>query len=232
MRGKMMLSRFSRIVHSLLLSLLCLASAWAEQPTFLNTPEWQQAGKSLSPPKQVVTIQARQGFTAQLALWENLHGEWKLTLGPWPAVIGKNGMAEPGQKKEGDGKSPAGLYPISLAFGEQDQAITGLPYRMTSELDIWIDDPLSPLYNQWSQLPTSARSFEKMRRKDPLYRLGLVVDYNRNPTVSGAGSAIFIHIWRSESKGTAGCAALAEENLRKLVQSLRQDQNPTALFMH
>lgn len=224
--------RLRHIAYSFLLYLLCLASAWGEQPAFLNSPEWQQVSKSPSRPMQVVTIQAQQGFAAQIALWESMNNnEWKMVLGPWPAVIGKNGMALPGQKKEGDGKSPAGLFPISLAFGEQNQAATGLPYRMTTEQDIWVDDPLSPLYNQWSQLPTSARSFEKMKRKDPLYRLGLVVDYNKEPTVAGAGSAIFIHIWRNESKGTAGCAALADENLRTLLQALQQNKRPAALFL-
>jgi L,D-peptidoglycan transpeptidase YkuD (ErfK/YbiS/YcfS/YnhG family) len=70
-----------------------------------------------------------------------------------------------------------------------------------------------------------------MKRKDVLYKLGLVVDYNQRPVVAGAGSAIFIHIWRNENKGTAGCAALAESNLVQLVQSLKRELNPSVLFL-
>ncbi len=176
-------------------------------------------------------IKADHGVTATVTLWQKTGDTWTLGGGPWPAVIGVHGMAPHGQKKEGDGKSPAGLFPISLVFGEAEHVTTELPYRMTTDQDAWIDDPASPLYNQWSQLPTTAHSFERLKRKDQLYRLGLVVDYNLHPIVPGAGSAIFIHIWRSPAKGTAGCAALAEENLGQLVAALKRDDNPVALFL-
>ena len=206
--------------------------ARAEQPTFVSSEEWRaSAANVLAQPRQVVVIQAQHGASATLALWEKVNEEWKLVNSPWPAVIGRNGMAPRGQKREGDGKTPAGLFPITFAFGEIEPVATGLPYRATTELDIWVDDPQSPLYNQWSQLPTTARSFERMKRKDQLYKLGLVVDYNQHPVVAGAGSAIFIHVWRNQHKGTAGCAALAEENLVKLVQALKRELNPSALFL-
>ncbi len=206
---------------------LLVCAARAEQPAFLATEAW----KSLTThPRQVVVVQARDGVAATLALWQEKDGQWGLSAGPWPAVIGVHGMAQPGQKKEGDGKTPAGLYPIASAFGESEQADTALPYRKATEQDVWIDDPTSPLYNQWSQLPTTARSFERLKRKDQLYRLALVVDYNRHPVAPGAGSAIFIHVWRSPAKGTAGCAALAEENLRTLAATLRPSDLPVVLF--
>lgn len=212
--------------------LLLTSAHAAKQPAFLSSEEWSLSAAQLSPqPKQVVVIQAQHGVSATIALWQNINGEWELAHNPWPAVIGKNGMALPGQKKEGDGKTPSGLFPISFAFGETERLATGLPYRATSDKDIWVDDPQSPLYNQWSELPTAARSFERMKRKDQLYKLGLIVDYNRHPIIPGAGSAIFIHVWRNESKGTAGCAALAEDNLRELVQALKLENNPAALFI-
>jgi L,D-peptidoglycan transpeptidase YkuD (ErfK/YbiS/YcfS/YnhG family) len=227
------MKRLILAIWTLLLALPAVASqTGVEQPTFLSSKEWREASaKLLTLPLQVVVIQAQQGAKATMALWEKKNEEWVLVNGPWPAVIGKNGMTPREQKKEGDGKTPTGLFPISLVFGEADRIDTGLPYRATTEQDIWVDDPLSPLYNQWSQLPTSAHSFEKMKRKDHLYKLGLVVDYNQHPVVAGSGSAIFIHIWRSENKGTAGCAALDESNLIKLVQTLKRELNPSALFL-
>ncbi len=215
-----------------LLSVAWLAPARAEQPVFLSTPEWVKNIPALKArPAQVVVIQAQGGVRAAVSLWKHDGVAWALQDGPWPAVIGKNGIAPLGQKKEGDGKTPAGLFSISSAFGESEQFRGTLPYRATTDRDIWVDDAQSPLYNQRSQLPTPARSYEKMKRKDMLYRLGLVVDYNRDPVVAGAGSAIFIHIWRNQSKGTAGCAALAEEHLRKLALSLNAADHPAALFL-
>lgn len=98
-----------------------------------------------------------------------------------------------------------------------------------SGLNSWapIRDPCS----LWSQLPTTARSFERMQRQDVLYKSGLVLDYNMNPAGPGAGSAIFIHIWRTSSKGTTGCIALGKEPLRGLARSLRSGLAPTALLL-
>jgi L,D-peptidoglycan transpeptidase YkuD (ErfK/YbiS/YcfS/YnhG family) len=203
-----------------------------EQPAFLSSKEWTDSVAKLPTlPLQVVVVQSQQGLKATMTLWKKKSDKWVSVYGPWPAVIGKNGMIPQELKKEGDGKTPSGLFAISLAFGESAQFDTGLPYRATTEQDIWVDDSQSALYNQWSQLPTTARSFERMKRKDVLYKLGLVVDYNQRPVVAGAGSAIFIHIWRNENKGTAGCAALAESNLVQLVQSLKRELNPSVLFL-
>jgi len=227
------MKRLTLVIWALLLTFPAIAAqAVVEQPAFLSSSEWSEtSAKLLTHTLQVVVIQAQQGVKATMALWEKKNEEWILVYGPWPAVIGKNGMVRREQKKEGDGKTPTGLFPISLVFGEADQFETGLPYRTTTEQDIWVDDPQSALYNQWSQLPTTAHSFERMKRKDILYKLGLVVDYNQHPVVAGAGSAIFIHIWRNENKGTAGCAALAEENLVRLAHALKRESNPFGLFL-
>ncbi len=226
------LSYVRQVITTCLFLLVFSVTAWGEQPPFLSREEWiASAGELAAEPTQVVVIEARHGVSANVAVWQMIGGVWTQVLGPWPAVIGKNGMALRGQKKEGDGKTPSGLFPISIAFGEAEQSDTGMPYRRADDQDIWIDDPQSPLYNQWSKLPTTARSFERMRRKDSLYKLGLVVDYNRRPVVPGDGSAIFIHIWRNESKGTAGCAAMAENHVRELVHTLRLENHPVALFL-
>ncbi len=213
-----------------LLVLLVAIAARAGQPDFLTSAAWTSSSLA-GQTRQVVVVQSRQGVVASVSLWEQTGAIWDRKGGPWPAVIGKSGMASAGQKKEGDGKTPSGLYAIALAFGDSEQADTGLPYRRAGEQDIWIDDPQSPLYNQWSQLPTSARSFERMKRQDVLYKLGLVVDYNTSPVVPGVGSAIFIHIWRTSTMGTTGCIALAEEHLRGLARSLKSELGPTVLLL-
>ena len=60
----------------------------------------------------------------------------------------------------------------------------------------------------------------------PLYKMGAVINYNMNPIVTGAGSDIFIHLWRSANQGTAGCVALSEHHLLQQLHWLNKKNNP------
>ena len=179
--------------------------------------------------RQVVEIRpsVQGNYKAKLTAWTYAGGIWIKTFGPWPVVIGRNGFAGAHEKREGDGKTPSGVYPIGLAFGKEDRLRTGLFYRRTMEDDIWVDDVTAVQYNRWAKLPTGVLSYEKMRRTDGLYDLGAVIEYNTDPVVPGYGSAIFIHIWRDHGhKPTAGCVALDAGRLRLLLEWLRSDMNP------
>ena len=114
------------------------------------------------------------------------------------------------------------------AFGREEDLKTGLAYRELTSDDFWIDDIGSPRYNDWVQgIPHDAASYETMLRPDGLYDVGAVIRYNMDPVVSGQGSAIFIHIWRNGGrKPTAGCVALDEGRLRKLLAWLDVKKNP------
>ena len=72
-----------------------------------------------------------------------------------------------------------------------------------------------------------------MRRDDALYEFGLVLEYNRDPVVPGAGSAIFVHVRDDRGDGTAGCLALPREEMVTLLRLLRPEAvavfNPRAL---
>ena len=93
--------------------------------------------------------------------------------------------------------------------------------------DLWVDDVNSPDYNSWVKRgETAAGSYEEMKRPDPLYRHGIVIDYNRHPVVRGNGSAIFIHVWRGEGKATAGCVAIAEQELVRIIDWLDPAKQP------
>ena len=154
---------------------------------------------------------------------------WRKIGDSWPAVVGRNGIVSPAIKKEGDGNTPSGLYPIGLAFGYAKTLDTKLKYRQVQEDDLWVDDPNSPDYNRWVKAPTGAKSFEFMKRKDILYKLGAVIEYNTNPVKAGKGSAIFLHIWPASDKPTAGCVALAEKNLAELLAWMDEAQQPHIL---
>ncbi len=182
-----------------------------------------------APERQVIeVVSSRYGVSkAELTAWIAAEGEWRRVFGPWPAVIGRNGFSAPGDKREGDGKTPAGIFPVGIAFGKAQQVNTGLDYRQAKDEDVWIDDSASSQYNTWVKMPVQAASYEKMRRADGLYDLGAVIGYNNAPVVAGMGSAIFIHIWRDRGKQpTTGCVALQELRLRRLLAWLNKEKEP------
>jgi len=143
------------------------------------------------------------------------------------AVIGKKGLASIGKKKEGDLKTPAGLYPIGVAFGTRPLALK-MDYKYITAEDKFIDDVTSKQYNTWVSGSTNAKSYESMFIEP--YAFGAVINYNRNPTIAAAGSAIFIHLWRSPSSPTAGCIALEKKHLLRLLHWLDKKQHPYILI--
>ena len=93
--------------------------------------------------------------------------------------------------------------------------------------DIWVDDPRSPDYNRLKKrAETAARSFEDMVLPDDRYKHGIVIEYNTHPIIPGLGSAIFLHIWKDPATPTAGCVAISEENLLKLIHWLDPAKEP------
>lgn len=156
---------------------------------------------------------------------------WKCVTGPLDVHIGKRGFAPFGRKVEGDRKTPSGLFPLGTAFGYKAFAKTKLDYRQATAKDCWVDDPRSPDYNRWVPIPPPAGvSHEKMRRADELYRLGLVIRYNEDPVVPGKGSAIFLHIRRTDRVGTAGCVALLPAEVAALLAWLDKAARPVILL--
>jgi len=166
---------------------------------------------------------------AALSVWQKDGKTWhRLYL--VSAVIGKNGLAAPCQKKEGDGKTPSGVYPLGPAFGYAPAIETGLLYRQAGNNDFWVDDAASMQYNQWVKGTPAARSFERMKRSDNLYQYGVVIEYNESPVIPGAGSAIFMHVWRGYSSFTAGCVALNQRYLRKILRWLNRQYRPVIIL--
>ncbi|ASS68680.1 MULTISPECIES: L,D-transpeptidase family protein [unclassified Paenibacillus] len=192
--------------------------------------QWQAQADEQGSLQVVVVAAASSGFKAKLSLWEKQGGRWIRTLGEAPAVIGREGM---GKQKEGDGKTPEGLFKLGKAFGSSVKP-PGLkmPYAITDSSDYWIDDPESRDYNRWIRSEGDPsrlwNSFERL--KQPLYRYAMVIEYNTHPVVAGKGSAIFLHLWRSSSKPTAGCVAISESTMLKLMGRLDSAREPM-IFM-
>lgn len=106
------------------------------------------------------------------------------------------------------------------------------PYMSLKDTHVCVDDVESMHYNQIVNTThglTDWRSGEKMREVS-LYKWGSVIDYNAE-RISGVGSCIFMHVWRNPEAGTAGCVAMAEEDLTMLLVWLNAHKKPViALF--
>ena len=152
---------------------------------------------------------------------------WESVFEPIHAVAGRNGFADAGEKKEGDGKTPSGIFPLKTTFGYAETVKTKMPYRQVLADDIWVDDVNADDYNQWGKKQeTLATSYEMMKRDDDLYKYGIVIEYNTDPVIKGNGSAIFLHIWKCPGLPTAGCVAVSEENILKILDWLDPASSP------
>lgn len=139
-----------------------------------------------------------------------------------PCVLGRGGLSA--DKREGDGATPVGRFPLREAFYRADRLErpeTGLPLRVLTEADGWCDDPADSAYNRFVELPYPARH-ERLWREDGLYDLVIVVGYNDDPPVAGLGSAIFIHTAAPDLAPTEGCVALARADLLILAAACRE----------
>lgn len=177
----------------------------------------------------VVTDDDRSGRYV-LSAYENNDGKWTPVFPHMRAVIGARGFARTGEKREGDGKTPTGVFPLGMAFGYGPTCKTGLPYRMVTENDFWVDDVNSKRYNQWVTGKPDATSYEVLKRNDDLYKYAIVVEYNTKPVIRGKGSAIFVHVWRGDRSPTAGCIAISEGNIVRLLAWLDADKKPVILL--
>lgn len=181
---------------------------------------------------QVVVVKEKSQGSSQgeLTAWERKDGVWQKYFGPVDVMLGRNGLAPANEKREGDGRTPSGIFKLERAFGYEPLVNTKLAYTQVTENDFWIDDVESPQYNQWVKGTPQAKSFEYLKRPDDLYKYAIVVEYNTNPVVPGMGSAIFLHIWREADQPTAGCVAMNEQNILKLLSWLDRDKNPLIIL--
>jgi L,D-peptidoglycan transpeptidase YkuD (ErfK/YbiS/YcfS/YnhG family) len=134
-----------------------------------------------------------------------------------PCALGRSGKVF--RKKEGDGATPIGLFPLRFAFYRQDRIVrpaTGLPLRRLAPHDGWCDAPGDLCYNRFVRHPFRA-SAEQLWRADHLYDVIVVIGHNDQPRRRAAGSAIFLHMARDGLKPTEGCIAVRAPDMRKVL---------------
>jgi L,D-peptidoglycan transpeptidase YkuD (ErfK/YbiS/YcfS/YnhG family) len=136
-------------------------------------------------------------------------------------ALGKSGIGK--KRKEGDNFTPKGTFKIVKIYYRDDRI-----KKIYSKIKVfkinnkmgWCDDSNSKKYNQLIKLP-SKYTHEKMYRKDNVYDLVIVLNYNMSPIVKNKGSAIFIHVAKKNYKKTAGCIALKKNHLIRLIKDIK-----------
>lgn len=199
------------------------------------------------PSTQVLLVHA-EGWDSprgEIALFEreSRQDPWKCKIDFLPCLLGKSGLGwgrglhtipQKGKtKREGDMRSPAGIFPIRAAFGEMPRESfeqIQLDYLQTHQDLEYVDDPRSNYYNQCVDVrhipQRDWNSSEKLLRNDDLYKLGLIIAHNENPIVPGMGSCIFMHAWRNQDGGSGGCTVLDYEVLYKIALHLSPHRFP------
>ena len=137
-------------------------------------------------------------------------------------ALGKAGISK--KNIEGDNITPEGTYKIIEIYYRKDRikkiASKFKLIEVTKKMG-WCNDPKSKNYNQLINLPNKC-SYEKLFRKDNIYDLILVLNFNMKPIVKNKGSAIFIHIANKNYKKTAGCVGLKKTHLMHLIKKINK----------
>ena len=237
--------RYRDLCRVVLFSIAILAIAGCAHRPGTAASHWQQA-------RQLVLIitpdwNADHGV---LRMYERDGAGWRPVGTTHPVMVGRTGSAwgvglhdegHPGpQKREGDGRSPAGVFNIGEAFGYAPGARTALPYAAMQASHYCVDVSGSPFYNRIVDArvvgaDAVAGSTEPMRRDlhadgDQRYRLGFVVEHNAKAR-SMAGSCIFAHLWKAPGVATSGCTAMAPAAMDTLLAWLRPDRHPMFVLL-
>lgn len=216
----------------------------------LLLPACYESSRPSVPPHQQALVVLTDGWDSLRAVVTAI--EW--TDNGWsirqshPAVVGQRGLGwgigvtdftsrEGPVKVEGDQKSPAGIFRIGPAFGKypaDSLADLLITYQQIDPQLQCIEDQNSAKYNQLVMDNDPKKDWEQddyMLREDDLYDLGAFVNHNSNPAIAGAGSCIFLHLWRAPSMGTLGCTAMNKLDLLSHLIWLDPEKDPILVQM-
>ena len=176
--------------------------------------------------RQLITVTASSAAatSATLVAYRLVRGRWIRKFGPWTARVGRGGIARPGRKREGDGRTPSGTYGFSFFFGVLPRPPVAFRYRHAYSYDVWDDDPSSRRYNEWvNDRRADPGADPEPMHQTPAYQYAAVIAYN-TARVPGRGSAIFLHV--GTGSATAGCVSLPKAELLRVLRWLRPAAHP------
>ena len=137
-------------------------------------------------------------------------------------IVGKRGIGK--KLKEGDKITPKGKFNVKFILYRKDR-ISYLASRISKYVIKknmgWCDDPRSKDYNKLIKFPFKY-SAEKLYRKDNIYDIILVLNYNSKPIIRNKGSAIFIHVASKNYRFTKGCVAVGKKDLKEIIKTINK----------
>lgn len=213
-----------------------------------------RAEQFYEPPSSPVTAHNRQLLVVRSASWYAATGtlelyarsaddHWRRGGSEIPVSLGRNGMGwgrglhpppkSGPHKREGDGRSPAGVFSLQNAFGVSESLPSDaheFPYLRALPSTYCVEDVRSAYYNQIIDANdvtrTSWEKWSELRRSDGLFDWGIVVKQNAPETMIGAGSCVFLHVWRGHGLPTAGCTAMPRDDIEAVLRWLAPDATP------
>lgn len=193
----------------------------------------------------VVTAPTWRSTEGTLRAYERTPDGWRLVVRATPALLGSRGLVPADERRQGTGTTPAGTFGIVSAFGRKADPGTALDYIQVDRNDAWTYNPAFPAtYNVFQDAPRSWAGFgryvERLWGYGLQYNYVAVMDYNlpdgpiragadgirraAKPADTTAGGGIFLHV--SNGTRTAGCIAIDEAAMRRVLQWLDPDRNP------
>ncbi len=225
-----------RLELALMLGLLAVLTACAGGAPRTDTGGGY-AGIDVASPEWVATLDAardaRQVFVVAAFApnatdaWVSLHekqsdGTWHMVM-TTPGFIGKNGI---GKTREGDGKTPVGVFRFNRAFGIADDPGCAIPYVKVDNDTYWSGDSRDGFrYNELVSLKDlPALDIESGDSEHIIdypyhYQYCLNISYNEDGT-PGRGSAIFLHCFGPEKPFCGGCVAIPADKMLRVMQNV------------
>lgn len=167
---------------------------------------------------------------AIISYFEKTDGVWNCAadLSDVEGYVGIDGVST--NASEYISHTPYGLYPLGTAFGICDNPGTSMDYFKVTQDSYWVSDVNSAYYNQHVE-GTENKDWENAEHLIDYagsYDYCVFIEYNVNPTVSGKGSAFFLHVGNAP---TAGCVAIPRENMIATLQWLDKEKQPSILIL-
>ncbi|MBW8823021.1 MAG: hypothetical protein JF567_02100 [Xanthomonadales bacterium] len=241
------MNRSILLAAGLVVSGLFTGCATAPNASVPAPQAWQDA-------RQMIVV-VTPGWNATQATLRRYHrdaadGAWIAAGDAAPVVLGRSGSAwgsglspaqtDGPQKREGDGRNPAGVFAIGPAFGAAPTLATGLQYLPMIASSWCVDVSGSPLYNRIvdaQQVGADAvkgasehMRLDLLKADDHRYKEGFVIEHNADGVANG-GSCIFAHLWGRPDQTTSGCTAMAEATMDTLLGWLKQEDHPVFVLL-
>lgn len=212
-------------VICLLLGVLFLSMAVLETPQQVQAakmPYWRGQLVKYEKDKrvrQILMVQYVGGTKAVVRYFrKNSRGKWYESFHCW-GYVGYNGIDK---VREGDGKTPTGVFTPTKAFGILKNPGTKMDYQQINKYHYWCGEPR--WYNRFVDIRRQKHNCQGEHLIDykPSYNYCIDMGYNRSGTWK-KGSALFLHCQKPGVYKTSGCVAIAEKYMRKVMLTMTEN---------